>query len=186
MTMNKRVTIVLDVSSEDDINMTDTFIKNDLETEINCASNSYDLVSFHAVTLRDQEHKKHICPICGHEVEIEKIEESGGMDGRYSDWQITCPNCHLLQIEYSADGFYGRDYCETAEEALAKFDAHCASFRKENHVLDERQIELLRRSLDTYEYFIRQNIGDKMDECDANELFYMKEKLSEIIGVDLT
>ena len=73
--------------------------------------------------------KRYICPICGHKVMIEKIEESSGMDGRYCDWLITCPNCRLLKMEYSADGFYGRDYCKTAEDALQKFDAYCERFK---------------------------------------------------------
>lgn len=52
--MNKKVvTVVLEVESDDDYMMTDEFIKNDLEQEINCASNSYKVVSItigHEVT----------------------------------------------------------------------------------------------------------------------------------------
>lgn len=43
--MKKRVTIALEVESDDEINMDDKFIKHDLEQEINCASNSYEVVS---------------------------------------------------------------------------------------------------------------------------------------------
>lgn len=43
--MKKRVTVVLEVESDDEINMDDKFIKNDLEQEINCASNFYEMVS---------------------------------------------------------------------------------------------------------------------------------------------
>ena len=43
--MKKRVTVVLEVESDDEFNLTDEFIRNDLETEINCASNSYDFIS---------------------------------------------------------------------------------------------------------------------------------------------
>lgn len=51
--MNKKVvTVVLEVESDDDYMMTDDFIKNDLEQEINCASNSYSVVS---ITIIGQE-----------------------------------------------------------------------------------------------------------------------------------
>lgn len=44
--MKKRVTIVLEVESDDEINMSDNFIRSDLEQEINCASNFYDIIDF--------------------------------------------------------------------------------------------------------------------------------------------
>ena len=43
--MKKRITLVLEVESDDEFNLTDEFIRNDLETEINCASNSYDFIT---------------------------------------------------------------------------------------------------------------------------------------------
>lgn len=43
--MRKRITVVLEVDTEDEQMQKDDFIKNDLEQEINCASNSYDIVS---------------------------------------------------------------------------------------------------------------------------------------------
>lgn len=43
--MKKRVTVILEVENDDEFNLTDEFIKNDLESEINCASNYYDFVS---------------------------------------------------------------------------------------------------------------------------------------------
>lgn len=43
--MKKRVTVVLEVESDDEINMDDKFIKHDLEQEINCASNWYEVIS---------------------------------------------------------------------------------------------------------------------------------------------
>jgi len=42
--MKKRVTVVLEVESDDEFNMDDKFIKNDLEQEINCASNWYEII----------------------------------------------------------------------------------------------------------------------------------------------
>jgi len=45
MVYRKRVTIVLDVESEDPVNVSDPFIRIDLETEIGCCCNIYDLVS---------------------------------------------------------------------------------------------------------------------------------------------
>lgn len=44
--MKKRVTIVMEVESDDEINMSDNFIRSDLEQEINCASNYYDIIDF--------------------------------------------------------------------------------------------------------------------------------------------
>ena len=44
--MKKRVTIVLEVETDDDWCMTDKFIKSDLEQEIHCASNWYNFISF--------------------------------------------------------------------------------------------------------------------------------------------
>lgn len=43
--MKKKITITLEVESNDEFMMSNEFIKNDLEAEINCASNSYDVVS---------------------------------------------------------------------------------------------------------------------------------------------
>lgn len=43
--MKKRVTVVLEVESDDELNMDDKFIKHDLEQEINCASNLYEVIS---------------------------------------------------------------------------------------------------------------------------------------------
>lgn len=53
-------------------------------------------------------------------------------------------------------------------------------------VMNEDQIKLLKRALDTYMFFIEQNMGDKFNVDDSDGFFLMKEKLSEIIGVDVT
>lgn len=42
--MKKQVTVVMIVESEDEINMSDCFIRQDLEQEIACASNYYEVV----------------------------------------------------------------------------------------------------------------------------------------------
>lgn len=47
----KRVTLVLEVESEDEHDMTDEFIEKDLRAEINCASNYYKVVGFFTKTL---------------------------------------------------------------------------------------------------------------------------------------
>lgn len=44
--MKKRIMIVLEIESNDEYMLSDEFIKNDLKQEINCASNSYKIVSF--------------------------------------------------------------------------------------------------------------------------------------------
>lgn len=43
--MKKKITVILEIESDDEFMMSNEFIKNDLKTEINCASNSYDVVS---------------------------------------------------------------------------------------------------------------------------------------------
>ena len=43
--MKKRVTVVLEVESDDEINMNNKFIKNDFEQEINCTTNWYEVIS---------------------------------------------------------------------------------------------------------------------------------------------
>ena len=43
--MKKRVTVVLEVESDDEINMENKFIKHDLEQELNGTSNWYEVIS---------------------------------------------------------------------------------------------------------------------------------------------
>ena len=43
--MKKRITIVLEVDTDDELMLSDDFIKEDLEQEINCASNTYEIKS---------------------------------------------------------------------------------------------------------------------------------------------
>lgn len=43
--MKKQITVVLEVESDDEFMMTNDFIKKDLESEIACATNSYDVIS---------------------------------------------------------------------------------------------------------------------------------------------
>lgn len=49
--MKKRIIIVLETESEDYDMMTDDFIKDDLEMEINCTTNMYEIISFETETL---------------------------------------------------------------------------------------------------------------------------------------
>ena len=49
--MKKRVTVILEVKSDDDIYISDEFIRNDLETEINCTTNYYDVISIQTEVL---------------------------------------------------------------------------------------------------------------------------------------
>lgn len=48
--IKKRITLTLEVENEDG-QMSDDYIKNDLEVEINCASNTYDIIGFETETL---------------------------------------------------------------------------------------------------------------------------------------
>lgn len=49
--MKKWVIVVLEVETEDEINFTDDFIKNDIEQELNCASNMYEVISIQTEVL---------------------------------------------------------------------------------------------------------------------------------------
>lgn len=59
--------------------------------------------------------KLHPC-YCGGEMEIKKVTKNSGMDGSYSDWELSCNKCGLTKT-YAADGFYGRKY-KTFEEIV--------------------------------------------------------------------
>ena len=48
--------------------------------------------------------------------------------------------------------------------------------------MTEEQIKLLKRALDLYDSVIRIQ-GNNTDE--RNEMFYLREKLSELVGTDL-
>ncbi len=44
--MKKRVTLVLEVESDDEVNLSDEFIEWDLRQEIGCACNWYEIIMF--------------------------------------------------------------------------------------------------------------------------------------------
>lgn len=48
--MKKTIMIVLETESDDEYMMSDEFIKTDLKREINCASNSYTVVSITTIS----------------------------------------------------------------------------------------------------------------------------------------
>lgn len=50
--MKKRVIVVLEVESDEEINMDDKFIKRDLEQEINCTSNWYEAISIETEVIK--------------------------------------------------------------------------------------------------------------------------------------
>ena len=52
--------------------------------------------------------------------------------------------------------------------------------------LTEEEIELLKRALDIYAFYIDQHQDEKFDVNDSNRFFLMREKLSSIIGIDVT
>ena len=43
--MKKRITVILEINTNDEVMASDDFIKKDLEQEINCASNYYEIIS---------------------------------------------------------------------------------------------------------------------------------------------
>ena len=53
--MKKQVTVVMIVESEDEINMSDCFIRQDLEQEIACASNYYEIVDIKTEVINEMD-----------------------------------------------------------------------------------------------------------------------------------
>lgn len=43
--MKKKIIVILEVESDDNSMLSEEYIRNDLATEINCASNCYDVIS---------------------------------------------------------------------------------------------------------------------------------------------
>lgn len=59
---------------------------------------------------------------CGStEISVNKRAYNAGMDGYYNDWVFHCNKCGC-DINYPADGFYGRDYYKTIEDAIVKWN----------------------------------------------------------------
>lgn len=74
----------------------------------------------------------HPCPLCGSlNIEISIEREYQGMDGSCSDWAFRCRECHIVQIAFAADSFYGRKYCETVDEAVEKWNEMCEKYGKD-------------------------------------------------------
>lgn len=87
--MKKKITVILEIESDDEFMINDEFIKNDLMAEINCASNSYDLISIdiEKTQLRHKE-KPMIEPINQKEIrnQIEYIKEF--LEEHREDWYV--------------------------------------------------------------------------------------------------
>ena len=61
------------------------------------------------------------CFCGGTEISVNKRAYNEGMDGYSNDWVFHCNKCGC-DINYPADGFYGRDYYKTIEDAIAKWN----------------------------------------------------------------
>ena len=55
--MKKLVILILEVESDDEVNMKDEFIRHDLEGEIKCCSNFYEISTFGTLEI-DEDTKK--------------------------------------------------------------------------------------------------------------------------------
>ena len=62
---------------------------------------------------------------CGAKMDIDKMLESGGMDGSYRNWILRCPRCGIVK-KYAADGFYGREYFSTIEDVINEWNRNKA------------------------------------------------------------
>lgn len=51
--MKKQVTLVLEVESDDEYMLRDDVIERDLQREINCACNSYEIVGFKTEVVKE-------------------------------------------------------------------------------------------------------------------------------------
>lgn len=51
--MKKQVTLVLEVESDDEYMLRDDVIERDLQREINCACNSYEIVDFKTEVVKE-------------------------------------------------------------------------------------------------------------------------------------
>ena len=51
--------------------------------------------------------------------------------------------------------------------------------------MSEEQIELLKKALELYAFTIEQRREDNYDVYESNEFYEMRERLSELIGVDV-
>jgi len=73
--MKKRVTIVMEVESDDEINMSDDFIRSDLEQEINYASNFYDIIDFKTEIVVYKKEQEELLSRLEHVKELEQTPE---------------------------------------------------------------------------------------------------------------
>ena len=77
----------------------------------------------------------HACPLCGSSnIEISIERESQGMDGSSYDWTFRCRECHIVQIAFAADNFYGRKYFKTVDEAVEKWNETCEKYSKSGQI----------------------------------------------------
>ena len=53
--MKKRLTLVLEVESDNEYMLRNDVIERDLQSEINCACNSYEMVSFKTEVIEERE-----------------------------------------------------------------------------------------------------------------------------------
>lgn len=51
--------------------------------------------------------------------------------------------------------------------------------------MEEQDIALLKKALELYEFVIEQRQEDRYDNEEINAFFYMKQHLSDIIGIDV-
>lgn len=52
--------------------------------------------------------------------------------------------------------------------------------------MNERDIELLKNALELYSFTIEQRRENRYDNEESSDFYYMRKRLSEIIGVDVT
>ena len=65
-------------------------------------------------------------------MKIDKRYKSGGMDGSYCNWILTCPECGIT-MEYAADSFYGREYLRDEREVINNWNMNR---RNRKHEMD--------------------------------------------------
>ena len=75
------------------------------------------------------------CPLCGAPINVYKITQWDGMDGAHHEWRFRCFHCAMVNADYPADNFYGRNYFATKDDAIAEWNQNIKSFTKQAQII---------------------------------------------------
>lgn len=104
--MKKRVNLVLELETDDEVFIKDDFIEQEIGQVLSCCTNSYRIMDVKTEVV-DRFIKT--CPFCGGEARLLESEESDGQC-RYNAYHVKCLNCGIRTGKYINDGYYGVKY----------------------------------------------------------------------------